>query len=121
MRAKLSATTAEIPAYFNATGACSLLDPPPKFLPATTKSPLDILFGKSGSIPYIAYFAISYGSLVLLLNLKGIIISVLISSPNTHAFPFRIAPEDSGDVGSVIIIDTSLDRISSLLLQRLLQ
>src|SRR5919197_6201510 len=116
MRAKLSETTAEIPAYLRATGACSLLEPPPKFLPATTISPLDIFLGKSGSIPYIAYFAISYGSLVLLLNLNGIIISVLISSPNTHAFPFRIAAEDSPDVGSLIVIDTSLDRISFLLL-----
>jgi hypothetical protein len=59
MRAKLSAITAEIPAYFNATGACSLLDPPPKFWPDTIISPLDIFFGKSGSSPYIAYFAIS--------------------------------------------------------------
>jgi hypothetical protein len=41
-------------------------------------------------MPYIAYFAISYGSFVLLLNLNGIIMSVLISSPKTHAFPFKI-------------------------------
>jgi hypothetical protein len=41
-------------------------------------------------MPYIAYFAISYGSFVLLLNLNGIIMSVLMSSPKTHAFPFKI-------------------------------
>jgi hypothetical protein len=38
----------------------------------------------------MAYFAISNGSLVLLLNLKGMIISVLISSPKTQVFPFAI-------------------------------
>src|ERR671935_2124258 len=99
MRAKLSATTAEIPAYFKATGACSLLDPPPKFLPATIKSPLVIFLGKSGSMPYIAYFAISYGSFVLLLNLNGIIISVLMSSPKTHAFPYGADFEINGGLG----------------------
>jgi len=59
---------------------------------------LSIFLGKSGSIPYIAYLAISFGSFVLLLNLNGIIISVLISSPNTHAFPCKIASVANGEV-----------------------
>ena len=35
----------------------------------------------------MAYFAISNGSFVLLLNLNGIIMSVFMSSPNVHALP----------------------------------
>jgi hypothetical protein len=46
----------------------------------------------------MAYFAISFGSFVLLLNLNGIIISVLMSSPNTHAFPCKIASLANGEV-----------------------
>jgi hypothetical protein len=46
----------------------------------------------------MAYFAISFGSFVLLLNLNGIIISVLISSPNTHAFPCKTASVANGEV-----------------------
>src|SRR5215213_10652326 len=61
-------------------------------------SPLLIFLGKSGSIPYIAYFAISFGSFVLLLNLNGIIISVLMSSPNTHALPCNTASVAKGEI-----------------------
>ena len=46
----------------------------------------------------MAYFAISFGSFVLLLNLNGIIISVLISSPSTHAFPCKTASVANGEV-----------------------
>jgi hypothetical protein len=45
----------------------------------------------------MAYFAISFGSFVLLLNRKGIIISVLMSSPNTHAFPSKTASVANGE------------------------
>jgi hypothetical protein len=45
----------------------------------------------------MAYFAISFGSFVLLLNLNGIIISVLMSSPNIHAFPRKIASVANGE------------------------
>src|SRR3712207_1395478 len=89
-------------------------------------SPLPIFLGKSGSIPYIAYFAISFGSFVLLLNLKGIIISVLMSSPNTHAFPCKIASVANGDAvdfggdgvnseddGVVVVVEVLYVRLSS--------
>jgi hypothetical protein len=46
----------------------------------------------------MAYFAISFGSFVLLLNLNGIIISVLMSSPNTHALPCKTASVAKGEV-----------------------
>jgi hypothetical protein len=46
----------------------------------------------------MAYFAISFGSFVLLLNLNGIIISVLMSSPKTHAFPCKTASVANGEV-----------------------
>src|SRR5215204_6316662 len=42
----------------------------------------------------MAYFAISKGSLVLLLNRKGMIMSVLILSPNIQAFPFVMLVDD---------------------------
>src|SRR5215210_7057696 len=46
----------------------------------------------------MAYFAISFGSFVLLLNLNGIIISVLMSSPNTHALPCNTASVAKGEI-----------------------
>jgi hypothetical protein len=48
--------------YFNARGACSLLDPHPKFVPATNIV-LNLTFSRNvESRPAIAYFASSYGS-----------------------------------------------------------
>src|SRR5215204_2858957 len=70
----------------------------------------------------MAYFAISKGSLVLLLNLKGMIMSVLILSPNIQAFPFVMLIDDGGccPCSSLIVIEsTSLDQLFYLQLQML--
>src|SRR5215216_1349727 len=61
----------------------------------------------------MAYFAISFGSFVLLLNRNGIIISVLMSSPNTHAFPSKTASVANGE-----FVDFGGDGISEKLMMR---
>ncbi|MFL6310012.1 MAG: hypothetical protein ACJ70Z_02670 [Nitrososphaera sp.] len=50
----------------------------------------------------MAYFAISYGSFVLLLNLNGIIMSVLISSPKIQVFPFGVEVGITGGGGAKV-------------------
>src|SRR6266581_603964 len=90
MRAKLSAITAATLEYLIATGACSRLEPPPKFFPATNRSPAFTFLQNSGSNPYMAYFAISTGSLVRALNRNGMMISVFTSSGQTHVLPRMI-------------------------------
>src|SRR3954453_14131579 len=66
----------------------------------------------------MAYFAISYGSLVLLLNRKGMIMSVLTLSSNIQAFPF-IMPIGCGCCSFMMIENTSLDWLFYLRLQML--
>src|SRR2546427_6528028 len=90
MRAKLSATTAATLEYLMATGACCRLEPPPKFFPATNRSPGFTFLYNSGSNPYMAYFAISTGSLVRALKRKGMIMSVFTSSGHTQVLPRMI-------------------------------
>src|SRR5438132_10851626 len=95
MRAKLSATTAATFEYLIATGACSRLEPPPKFFPATNRSPAFTFLSNSGSNPYMAYFAISTGSLVRALNRNGMMMSVFTSSGQTQVLP-RIIVDGGG-------------------------
>src|SRR2546427_5103426 len=95
MRAKLSATTAATLEYLMATGACCRLEPPPKFFPATNRSPGFTFLYNSGSNPYMAYFAISTGSLVRALNRNGMMMSVFTSSGQTHVLP-RIIVDGAG-------------------------
>jgi len=65
MRAKLLAMTHETPAPSSAMGACSRLEPQPKFSPATTTSPCWTFWTKSGwSLPSMAWPPSSSGSVV---------------------------------------------------------
>src|ERR671921_1617211 len=75
MLAKLCARIALIPVWERAIGACSRLEPQPKLLPATRKSPCDTFSGKLGSIPSIACFASSLWSCIFRYG-PGIITSV---------------------------------------------
>ena len=70
-----------------AIGACSRLDPQPKFLPPTMMSPGFILLRKSGSASSMQCCASSVGSLVFMYR-AGMIASVFTSSPNLCTLPF---------------------------------
>ena len=82
IRAKLSATTHEIPAALIAIGACSRDEPQPKLPPATMMSPRAIVFAKSGRTSSMQRAARNCGSVVFRYR-AAMISSVLTSSPNT--------------------------------------
>src|SRR5659263_86812 len=87
MRAKVAATTQDMPDCLSAMGACSREEPQPKFLPPTIMSPGFTLFIKSLSISSMQCKASSLGSVVLR-YLAGIITSVSTLSPYFITFPF---------------------------------
>ena len=86
MRAKDAAITHLTPAYFKAKGACSRLEPQPKFLPPTTITPFFAFSGKFESKPSRACLARSYGS-TRTRYFPGRITSVSIFLPNFMATP----------------------------------
>jgi len=63
IRAKLSAMTQEIPTAFSAIGACSRLEPHPKFRPATRMSPGLTFLENSGAMFSIACSPRTFGSI----------------------------------------------------------
>jgi len=86
--AKDSAITAPTPAPFRASGACSLLDPHPKFFPAMITSPSLTLEGNSGSRFSRACLPSSWG-LLFTRYLPGMMSSVETLSPRTQALGIK--------------------------------
>ena len=86
IRAKDLAMTHWIPSALMISGACSLEEPQPKFLPATMMSPFRICPASSGRRGLKPYCFIS--SMVLSARYSvGMMISVSISSPRTQTRP----------------------------------
>ena len=86
MRAKVAAMTQEIPAVLMASGACSRLEPQPKFRVATMMSPSFTFDTKSASISSIQWAASSFASEVLRYR-AGIMTSVSTLSPYLNTCP----------------------------------
>ena len=84
MRANDSAMTHLTPEYFNANGACSRLEPQPKFLPPTNMTPFLALLTKSVSKLSSACLANSHGS-TQIRYLPGRMTSVSMLLPNFMA------------------------------------
>jgi hypothetical protein len=80
MRAKLCATTQEMPHALMAMGACSREEPQPKFVAATMMSPAETRVLKSGSMFSMQCSARREGSDTLR-YLAGMIASVSTSAP----------------------------------------
>ena len=78
------------PEYFSASGACSLLEPQPKFLPPTKMTPGLAFFTNSVSKPSSACFAKSLGS-TRIRYLPGKMTSVSMLLPNFMALALILA------------------------------
>ncbi len=100
VRAIDAATTARIPNASSAVTACSRLDPPPKFLPATTMSPLRAIEAKRGSrLRNTARAISSLETSSVYVSEAGQIASVLTPSRGMSTTPPRTVPSASAAAG----------------------
>ena len=79
---------AAMPRVLSAIGACSRLEPHPKFAPATMRSPGCTFFAHVGSTASNACSAKIFGSVVPR-YLPAMMWSVEMSSPNVHTRPWK--------------------------------
>src|SRR5208337_3061387 len=93
--------TAATPHILNTSGACSLLEPIPKFFPATTKSPVLTLEENSFLASSRVCFASSDRFDLRLMYLPGVISSVLMLSPSFHALPVILHTFSSDELSRV--------------------
>jgi hypothetical protein len=101
MRANEFARIAEMPRALRATGACSRLEPQPKFAPATIRSPASTFFAQVGSTDSNACSAKTFASVVPR-YFPAMMWSVEMSSPKVQTRPRKRVCSSYTFRGSVI-------------------